>query len=139
MPAVVVGRESQKRIGKLRFPSKLCLRHGGHTDDGDAPGSVEQAFGARRELRPIDADVSPTSVHAGAGGFGGSGESARRLAANRIGESDVADDTVVEERRFPLLGEVDELIDDDELAGLDRLQHGPDCADADQVRRPQFF
>ena len=54
-----------------------------------------------------------------------------RSRAERIGEADVRDDTVAEERARPLRRAVDELIRHDEVAGRDLLAQTADRADRD--------
>ena len=61
------------------------------------------------------------------------------LVAHGIGEHDVRGDVFVEEGRDAALGEVDELVDDHEVARRDLLAHGPDGADGHEVGRAELL
>ena len=50
VPAVVVGRHADHRVGQLRLARQLRFRQAGHVDAGAAPGAVEEGFGACGEL-----------------------------------------------------------------------------------------
>ena len=60
-------------------------------------------------------------MHARAGALRGRGQRRGEVRADRVREADVRDESVVEERGDATLREVDELIDDDEIAGRDVL------------------
>src|SRR5271154_2796538 len=96
-------------------------------------------LGSRRELRPTNANVRAAAVNVDAGRLGGPCKRVGERSANRIREGDMRDDSVFEKGRWPSRGRIDELIDDDEVAGSDLLSHRSDGAHAEKVCRPEHL
>ena len=58
MPAVVVGRHADHRVGDLGFAREFGFGEHGHVDDVAAPGAVEAGFGEGGELGTFYTGVS---------------------------------------------------------------------------------
>jgi len=136
VPAVVVGDHGDGRVAHLRFAGELGLGHVRHADHRAAPGAVELALGAGRELRPFH-------DHVGAAALVGQLERAGRVlervaepAAHRVGHRHVRDQPGLEERFRAREGAVDELVDDHEGARRQVGAQRADRADRQDFRHP---
>ena len=101
---------------------------------------VRQRFGARAERRAFHADISAAVVNRRLGLARGLQNNLPQFLANRIGERDVRHDAAPEKCvREGLLGAVNKLINQNNVARLVFFLQRADGADADDPRDAEFF
>ena len=139
-PAVVVGGHGEGGIGNLGFAGAFGFAEVGHADDVVAGSMVGAGFGAGAEGGAFHADVGAAVVDAGLGGAGGLDDDLPEFAAEGFGKGDVGDDAAAEKGVLEgLFGAVDELVDDDDVAGAVFFLQGADGADAEDPLDAEFF
>ena len=132
MPAIVIGDHGNGGVGDLRFAGQLGFNEVGHADDGIPGGAVGLRFGAGRELRPLDVDVSAALVDGGPGGLGGDVEDFLQFGADWLAKGNMGDDAFPEEGvGGAALGAVEELVGQDDFARRVIVLERADRADAD--------
>ena len=137
LPHVVVGDGGEAAVAQAELPGQLAFRHHGHADDvGELPEHV--ALGPGGEPGALDAQVGPSPVVPDAHLLGGLREDAVQVGAEGVGDGDVHR-AVVEVGVVPPLGEVDELVGDDQVAGDELLLEGADGARRYDVLAPELL
>ena len=135
MPAVVVGAHANHLVRDLRLLCELRLGQSAHVDDTAAPSAVHVGLGASGELRALHADNSALVVQAHAVALQAVAALAHDLGnslVKGVREADVADHAALEEGEgADALGAVDDLVGDDEVAGLDGFLQRANGAESD--------
>ena len=126
LPHVVVCDGGEAAVAEAELPCQLAFGDDGHADDvGELPEHV--ALGPGGEPGALDAQVGPASVVPDAHLLRGLGEDPVQVGAEGVGDGDVHR-AVVEVGVVPPLGEVDELVRDDQVPRDELLLQGPDGA-----------
>jgi hypothetical protein len=135
VPAVVVGAHANHLVRDLRLLRQLRLRQSAHVDHAASPSAVHVGLGASGELRALHADDSALVVQAHAVALEAVAALAHDLRdalVEGVREADVADHAALEEGEgADALGAVDDLVGDDEVAGLDGFLQRADGAEGD--------
>ncbi len=140
VPAVVIRDHGGGGVGDLRLAGALGFAEVGHADDVMARGAVGEGFGACAERGAFHAHVGAAVVGAEPEPAGGGEEEFSQILGDRVGEGDVGDDAAAEEGvGGGLLGAVDELVDEDDVAGAVLALERSDGADAEDPGHAEFF
>ncbi len=140
LPAIVVGRHGERGVGDLGFARALGFAEVGHADDVVAGLVIANGFGAGAEGGAFHVHIRAAVVDAGLEGAGGLEQKLAQFLANRIGEGDVRDNAAAEKRvRGGLLGAVDELVDQHDVARPVFLLERANGADADDPVDAELF
>ena len=126
MPAIVIGDHRHRRVADLRLAGELCLRHIGHADHVALPRAVELAFGEGGKLRPLHDEIGAAALQRHADPGPGSDERVADPAADWVRHRHMRDTARSEETLRSRESAVDELIDDDKIAGLEVLAQAAD-------------
>ena len=117
VPAIVVRHHRHCRVTNFSFAGELGFRHVRHADDIATPAAVKLAFGKRRELRALHDDVGTAALQRAAGRRARFDDGVADAAANRPRHRDMCDAARPEKAFLARESAVDELIDDDKVAG----------------------
>ena len=126
MPTIVICRQGHRGITEFCLACELGLREIRHPDHARTPLTIQPGLPFGRKLRPFDAEIDAALMHGGADRTGRSQQCRTERGADRITKRHVRDDSPLEEGRHPPLGEIDKLIRQHHVPGLDRLLHTPD-------------
>src|SRR5690606_3555705 len=129
-PDVVVGRQRNGCVAHFGFAGESSFGHGGHADDGGAPGAVHVAFGAGAEGGAFHADGGAAVVDGDAFGAHGTEQDFAQHGVEGTGEFHVYGHVVVQ-GVSALVGLVDDVVRDHEVAGGDFFFERADGADGD--------
>ena len=113
----------------------------GHADEVAAPGAVHVRLGPCGERRAFHADVAAAVVDSSAGAShlpGSVQQPPAHHRAERLCELNMHRGVIVE-RASAFVRLVDDLIDDDQIAGLDVFAQGSGCAAGDDVGDAEGF
>ncbi len=118
-PGVVVGGEADHGVGEFGFACEACFGHGGHADEVAAPGAVHGGLGAGGEGGAFHTYIGAFGVGLDVGESGGGVEEpASGDGAEGFGEFDVYGG-VFEEGVGAAMGFIDDLVGDEQVAGVD--------------------
>lgn len=135
MPAVVVGAHADHLVCDLCLLCELSLGESAHVDDAATPCAVHVRLSTGAELRSLHAHDGALVVQTHAVTLEAVAALAHDLGntlVEGIGEADVADHAALEEgERADALGAVNDLVGDDEVAGLDLFLEGAYGAEGD--------
>ena len=133
MPAVVIGDHGDGHVTEFGFAGEFCFLQVRHADDVHAKAAIDIGFGFGRKLRAFHAAVDATVFADNANLLTGLLDDTGKLSADGVGETDVGDDAVAEERVDAVAGTVEELVGDDEVERLVLLFERSDGGDGDDA------
>src|SRR5438309_11329606 len=110
MPAVIVCDHGDCGVTDLRLTCEFGFLEIGHADHVHAPGAIQIRFRACRELRPLDTDVSATTLSGHAGFVAALRRSISNFGADGICQGYVRDQSVAEKCGDALPRAVDKLV-----------------------------
>ena len=126
-------------VADLGFARELGFLQVGHADDVGAPTAIEIRLGLGGELRAFHADIGAAEFADHADGSAGVRGCIGDGGADRIAESDVADDAVAEERGDAMERAIDELVGNDEVGGLVLFLERSDGGDREDALHAELF
>src|SRR6516165_8859866 len=118
MPAIVIGDHCDGRVADLGLAGELGLGHIGHSDHVAFPRAVKLAFRKARELRAFHDEISTAALERYTGLCSRRNQYVADPTADRMGHRHMRDTPLSKKTLLPRKGAVDELIDDDKIAGL---------------------
>lgn len=137
LPHIVIGDGGETAVAHPQLPRELTLGDHGHTDDvREVP--EHEALCPGGEPGALDAQVPPTHVVLQSQLLRRVLEHGVQIGAEGLGYGDVYD-PVIEVGVVPPLGEVDELVGDDQVPGDELLLKGSDRTCGDDVGTSQLL
>ena len=131
-PAIVVCDHGEGGEGDFGFAGEFGFREVSHADDVEAELAVGFAFCAGGEGWAVHVDVGAAVVDAAVLFGADRVEERAEICADGVSEADVCNDAVAEERVvFAAAGAVEELVGEDDVAGLIGVAETSDGGDAD--------
>src|SRR5262249_32938697 len=118
MPAVVIGDHRDCDIVEFGFAREFRFLQVGHVDHIHSESAINVRFGSRRELRAFHAEIGVFALVYYTDLFASGFDDSRELSADGIGEGNMSDDPVSEERVDAMASAVKELVRDYELERL---------------------
>ncbi len=137
VPDIIIGDVSHHRVTHLRLAGQERLRAGRHPDDVHAPGAEGETLTLGAEARAFDGDEAPAAMDSAAGLLDRVAEELRQARAEGLRRADVDHQALPEESVLPLLGEIEELIGDDDSAGVHILPQRAASAHRDDLLHAQ--
>ena len=127
LPTIVVRGHRQGGIRDARFIGKRRFRGNGHVDDISPPHPKHTGFRLGGEAGAFDGDDGSGGMEREIVFAAAIDQNLAKSGVERFGHGrmdGLARLEIIVERHFPLFGEVDELIEDDEIAAPDFLPEG---------------
>ena len=137
MPAVVIGDHGHRRVAHLGLARELGFGHVGHADDVAVPGPIQLGFGQTGELRPLHHQIGAAARHVDADFAHRRLEMVAQAAAHRVRHGNMRHHAGSEKTLRPRKRPVDELVHDDEHAGMQMLAQRAHGADGNDIGHAQ--